>query len=607
MKTKYHALWLRLVIALTIVVVFAAGLPARPVLAAPITYNFQVDAGNPVATGVVTNDEACDKNSQIATITLMDTASHGCASHVIKMPDAGPQNILDVWFNTPYAASTTVTGTSVKLRLREQTGGAGSETWTAGFMLMYMDASGTITNFTGAEATRVVANSSDVDHTVDLSAQSALVPSGSKLGLRIRAVSSSSSNMEVYYGSLANVAGTGASGILIVQEVQKLAQTINVTTAAPTSAAYGSSFTVGATATSGLSVSYSAGGSCTVVGATFTMTSSTGVCVVKYDQAGNGSYDPAPQVTSNVNGATRTITVTADAKTKTFGASDPALTYTYSPALVGVDAFSGSLSRVANEAPGPHAITQGTLSLSADYVISYVGANLTINPIITGNAGASGVQIQYGDGGPKSVISNSVGAYSLVVPYGWSGSITPSRTGYIFVPTSYSFTNVIANQLGQNFVARTERTKNGGLNSYVSGSVVPQSWSASGFSPLDGKSTTAKKEGTASVKINGASGQTKTLMQTLLLSGNGGEQFTFSFWIRGTAVPTAGACRAQVILYNGTTVNLTKTINCATSTYAFQKKLLNFTTSASYTKIVIKFTYAKSSGAIWLDGVSLIK
>ncbi len=75
------------------------------------------------------------------------------------------------------------------------------------------------------------------------------------------------------------------------------------------------------------------------------------------------------------------ITVTADAKSKDYGGSDPALTYTYTPSLIGSDTFSGALSRVAGENAGTYAINQGTLSLSSNYTITYVGANLTIDPL----------------------------------------------------------------------------------------------------------------------------------------------------------------------------------------------------------------------------------
>src|SRR5258706_5558108 len=81
---------------------------------------------------------------------------------------------------------------------------------------------------------------------------------------------------------------------------QKAAQTITVGTHAPASATFNSQFTVAATGGgSGNPVTYSSSGVCTNSGATFTMTSGTGTCTVKYDQAGDTNYNAATQVTES--------------------------------------------------------------------------------------------------------------------------------------------------------------------------------------------------------------------------------------------------------------------------------------------------------------------
>jgi hypothetical protein len=97
---------------------------------------------------------------------------------------------------------------------------------------------------------------------------------------------------------------------------QKAGQTINVTTHAPASAVFNTSFGVAATGGgSGNPVTFSSSGSCSNTGATFTMTSGTGTCAVRYDQAGNSNYNAAPQVVESVNAqkADQTITVTQHA------------------------------------------------------------------------------------------------------------------------------------------------------------------------------------------------------------------------------------------------------------------------------------------------------
>ena len=74
------------------------------------------------------------------------------------------------------------------------------------------------------------------------------------------------------------------------------------------------------------------------------------------------------------------IDITADAKTKPVGASDPTLTYTNNPALVSGDSFTGALTRASGETVGDYAITQGTLNAGNNYTINFTGANLTITP-----------------------------------------------------------------------------------------------------------------------------------------------------------------------------------------------------------------------------------
>ena len=77
----------------------------------------------------------------------------------------------------------------------------------------------------------------------------------------------------------------------------------------------------------------------------------------------------------------RTINVVAENKSKVYGSTDPALTYQFTPALIGTDAFTGALSRVAGENVGTYAINQGTLALSGNYTLNFTGAQLTISQL----------------------------------------------------------------------------------------------------------------------------------------------------------------------------------------------------------------------------------
>ncbi len=85
----------------------------------------------------------------------------------------------------------------------------------------------------------------------------------------------------------------------------------------------------------------------------------------------NGSVDDA--ITR------RAITITADAKSKPYGQIDPQYTFQVtSGSLLTGDAFSGWLTRQPGEAIGTYPILHGTVALPDYYVITFVGADLTI-------------------------------------------------------------------------------------------------------------------------------------------------------------------------------------------------------------------------------------
>lgn len=81
-----------------------------------------------------------------------------------------------------------------------------------------------------------------------------------------------------------------------------------------------------------------------------------------------------------------------------------------------------------------------------------IGAQI-ITYNITGSVGVAGATLSYVDGTPKTAISDGSGNYTITIPPGWAGSITPTRPGYSFSPASrdYAATPVQANLTNQNF------------------------------------------------------------------------------------------------------------------------------------------------------------
>jgi gliding motility-associated-like protein len=98
------------------------------------------------------------------------------------------------------------------------------------------------------------------------------------------------------------------------------------------------------------------------------------------------------------------IAVTADAQTKVYGDQDPSLTYTFTPALITGDSFSGSLTRAAGENTGTYAISQGTLALSTNYNLIPTNGVMTINKA-TLNVTADDKVKTYGDVNPVLTVT----------------------------------------------------------------------------------------------------------------------------------------------------------------------------------------------------------
>jgi hypothetical protein len=145
---------------------------------------------------------------------------------------------------------------------------------------------------------------------------------------------------------------------------QKAIQTISVTTHAPSSATYNTSFTVAATGGgSGNPVTFSEGGVCTAAGVTFTMTSGTGTCDVKYDQTGDANYNAATQVVEHVAAQKAGQTITfGPLPVRLFGDPDFTVTATADSGLPVSFAASGQCMVTGVTV---HLVASGTCTITA--------------------------------------------------------------------------------------------------------------------------------------------------------------------------------------------------------------------------------------------------
>jgi hypothetical protein len=177
---------------------------------------------------------------------------------------------------------------------------------------------------------------------------------------------------------------------------------------------------------------------------------SVGTYLISRGTFGPGSNYTVTYQSANLTITAKQITVNAVTKSKVFGAADPLLTYTHTPSLNGSDTFTGTLTRAAGSNVGDYSILIGTLALSSNYQLNYVGETLTITakPLtITAdskskNAGDSTPAFTFQSG--ALVSPNAIGN----VTYNFSsGSLTDTTTvpsgdgSYTIRPSDVVFTN----------------------------------------------------------------------------------------------------------------------------------------------------------------------
>jgi hypothetical protein len=248
-----------------------------------------------------------------------------------------------------------------------------------------------------------------------------------------------------------------------------LAQTI--TFSALPNVTYGvSPITLGATASSGLAVSYSVTGPATVSGSTLTITGAGNVSVTA-SQVGNSTYSAASPVTQGFTVTPALLTVTAASPNVTYGQAVPALTYSLSgfvyedTAAVVSGAPAESTTATSTSAPGgyPVTIAQGTLS-AANYTFKFVNGTLTIAhaaqtitfgalpnvpygtaPITLAATASSGLAVSYSVTGPATLSSSKL-TITGVGPVTVIASQAGNADYGAATPVSRSFTVTAASQ-----------------------------------------------------------------------------------------------------------------------------------------------------------------
>jgi hypothetical protein len=239
--------------------------------------------------------------------------------------------------------------------------------------------------------------------------------------------------------------------------------------------------------------------------------------------------------------------------------------------------------------------------------------------VITGTTRMEGVVME---GLPGNPITGSDGTYRAIVDYNWSGTVRPTKVGYIFTPTSKPYSAVTRDQMNQDYrgtlitftisgSAGVEGAVMNGLpgnpTSGVNGiysATVEYGWSGTVRPTKDGY-TFVPEELTYSDLIGAQANQDYTAnVMTFTISGTAGMDGVEMNGLPGAAVFT------DVSGYYSATVEYgwSGTVRPVKAGFTFEPATMNYTkltserTNQDYSPKVITLTI---SGSVGLDGVTM--
>jgi hypothetical protein len=257
-----------------------------------------------------------------------------------------------------------------------------------------------------------------------------------------------------------------ASALSAWNAVTKADQTI--TFAAPAAKTYGDvPFSLGATASSGLTVTYESSdtGVATVDGAGEVTIKGAGSTTITAKQAGNGNYNAAADVERTLTVGKKTLTATADDKSRAYKEANPAFTISYDGFVTGDDQdgidskpTAGTAATIASPV-GEYDITVNNDGSDDNYTLVGVTGTLTITKADQTITFAAPAAKTYGD------VPFSLGATAssdLAVSYESSDTTvaTVDGTGEVTIQGAGS-TTLTAKQAGDgnyNAAADVQRT-----------------------------------------------------------------------------------------------------------------------------------------------------
>ncbi len=254
---------------------------------------------------------------------------------------------------------------------------------------------------------------------------------------------------------------------------------------------------------------------------------------------------------------------------------------------------------------------------------NYTAAAITYT--ISGNTGVGGATLSWTDGTAKTATADGSGNYSFTVSYYWSGSVTPSLTGYTFSPASKTYTNVLANQTNQNYTALVPISGNttvpGAVLTWTDGTVktttadgsgnyaitVPYDWSGTVTPSLTGYTFSPANTAYTNVTIH----KVTSYNAMVLISGNAEVAGATLSWTDGTAKTATADGSGNYSLY--VNYNWIGRVTPSASGYSFSPSYTDYSnvvapqTNQTYTAAGITYTISGNAGVAgatlsWHDG-----
>jgi len=145
---------------------------------------------------------------------------------------------------------------------------------------------------------------------------------------------------------------------------------------------------------------------------------------------------------SDAEGSPLSFVVVGAPNPGTLSGSAPSLTYSPASCFQGEDSFT-------------YKVNDGTLD-SLPATVRILVTDFGVYHTISGRVSIGGATLSYDNDflGPGSVMAEADGNYTILVHSCWTGTITPSKTGYFFTPASQEYSApVMGDLVNQNYTA----------------------------------------------------------------------------------------------------------------------------------------------------------